>query len=47
MRSQLYAFEKYIAKLAEELTGKQLPNMSTVSSIFYIQSHSTFPVAKQ
>jgi hypothetical protein len=44
-RPQVYAYEKYLAKLAEELAKMELPDVVEVSYLIEIRSYKMFPVS--
>ena len=43
-RSQVYAYEKYLMKLAEELAKRRLPNVAQVRNVMQVTTGSTFTV---
>lgn len=43
-RGQVYAYEKYLAKIAEELAKRKLPNVCEVTSVIHVHSGTSFRV---
>ncbi|MDP3934656.1 MAG: hypothetical protein Q8Q46_00295 [Candidatus Giovannonibacteria bacterium] len=43
-KGQVYAYERYLAKLAEELVKKRLPFVAEVRSVLHIDSGTSFKV---